>query len=110
MDKKEWYVQKKFNVSVGGIIFYKYFFRNTVNNKIWNKEKRKTKLSEILSISDEALIYLIYENWRNVWLKMIKTGNRKKVDVKIKYTADQNENIYSTMVGLGKDIFVSINM
>ena len=46
-----------------------------------------------MSISDEALVYLIYENCRNVWIKMIKTGNLKKVDVKSKYTADRSGNI-----------------
>ena len=74
-------------------IFYEYFFRSAVSNKVWNKEKNKKTLSEIMSISDEALVYLIYENCRNVWIKMIQTGNRKKVDVKSKYTADRSGNI-----------------
>ena len=46
-----------------------------------------------MSVSDEALVYLIYKNKRDVWIKMIETDDYKKCDVKPKYTADRGGSI-----------------
>ena len=46
-----------------------------------------------MSVSDEALAYLIYENNKDVWMRMIKTKNMKKTDLKTKYTAERGGNV-----------------
>ena len=46
-----------------------------------------------MSVSDEALVYLIFENNRYVWMKMIETGNYKKCNIKPKYTAERGGNV-----------------
>ena len=46
-----------------------------------------------MSVSDEALVYLIYENNRYVWMKQIETNNFKKCNVKPKYTAERGGNV-----------------
>jgi len=46
-----------------------------------------------MTVSDEALVYLIYENNRYVWMKQIETNNYKKCDVKPKYTAERGGNV-----------------
>ena len=55
-----------------------------------------------MSVSDEALVYLIYENNRYVWLKIIKMRNYKKVQEKPKYTTERGE-IFLIMIGQEKD-------
>ena len=84
------------------LIFSEYFFKVVVGVKIWNKEVIKKKPSELMSVSDEALVYLIYENNRYVWLKIIKMRNYKKVQEKPKYTTERGE-IFLIMIGQEKD-------
>ena len=74
-------------------IFSEHFFKSVVGLKVWKKEITKKKISAIMSVSDEALVYLIYDNNRYVWMKKIKTGNFKKCDIKPKYTAERGGNV-----------------
>ena len=73
--------------------FAEHFFKSVVGLKVWKKEMTKKKLSSIMSVSDEALVYLIYENNRYVWMKQIETNNYKKCNVKPKYTAERGGNV-----------------
>ena len=73
--------------------FCEYFFKCIVGSKTWKKEITNKKLSQIMSVSDEALAYLIYENNKIVWMRMIETKNTKKTDVKTKYTAERGGNV-----------------
>ena len=43
------------------------------------KRNNEEKISDIMTVSDEVLVYLIYENNRYVWMKQIETGNFKNV-------------------------------
>ena len=56
-------------------LFTEYFFKAVVGIKVWKKEIAKKKISDIMTVSDEALVYLIYENNRYVWMKQIDTNN-----------------------------------
>ena len=58
--------------------FCEYFFKCVVGSKAWKKEIITKQLSQIMSVSDEALVYLIYENNKVVWMRMIETKNMKK--------------------------------
>ena len=73
--------------------FCEYFFKCIVGSKAWKKEIANKKLSQIMSVSDEALAYLIYENNKTVWMRMIVTKNMKKSDIKTKYTAERGGNV-----------------
>ena len=74
-------------------LFTEHFFKAVVGIKVWKKEITKKKISDIMTVSDEALVYLIYENNRYVWMKQIETNNYKKCDVKPKYTAERGGNV-----------------
>ena len=73
--------------------FCEFYFKCVVGSKTWKKEITNKKLSQIMSVSDEALVYLIYEYNKLVRMRMIETKNMKKTDVKTKYTAERGGNV-----------------
>ena len=87
--------------------FTEHFFKSVVGLKVWKKEITKKKISDIMSVSDEALVYLIFENNRYVWMKMIETGNYKKCNIKPKYTAERGGNVLNN--GWTRDGFIRYN-
>ena len=66
---------------------------SVLGSKTWKKKITTKKLSQIMSVSDEALVYLIYENNKIVWMRMIETKNMKKTDKKTKYTSERGGNV-----------------
>ena len=46
-----------------------------------------------MNMSDEVLVYLIYENCKQVWMSMIENDNMKKTNVKSKYTEERGGHV-----------------
>lgn len=66
--------------------FIEYFISSVIGKNYYKYHKRDKLMSQYVTVSDEALAILIFENNIDTWIDMANNGNTKKSRVNRKYT------------------------
>ncbi len=62
-------------------VFFNYFLPSVVGKATWKKEATQKRVSDIATVSDEALALLLLENSRETWLACYLKERKKKTIV-----------------------------